>query len=155
VTYLIYSPKGLALTHDLSLVEDFVTIHPTSEVKTLDYEGMHIDFGGSMLMGTEPVEMVILGRRFSFYAHHHLSLLNALNRAIEDPQPGGSVHVTSWLHLILLEEEVARGLRDAILQALGTLRRLEHEYLLRWEEAMKSLAGTGAVVVPEETEPDA
>jgi hypothetical protein len=59
------------------------------------------------------------------------------------------------LHLILLEEEVARGLRDAILQALGTLRRLEHEYLLRWEEAMKSLAGTGAVVVPEETEPDA
>jgi hypothetical protein len=116
---------------------------------------LHIDFGGAIFEEEQPVEIEALGRRFSFYAHQHLALLNGLHRGLEAVCPAGFIEVETFLHTLLIDEEVARVLRDNINAALGTIRRLEADYLNRWEDAMASLRGTGFVAFSEDKEPDA
>lgn len=155
--YLILH-KNIYLTHDEQIVDDFKDMQPEGTHVHVDDTGrnvLHVDFGGSLLEEEEPVEIEALGRRFTFYAHQHLSLLNGLNRGLEAVNPAGFIEVETFLHTLLIDEEVAFVLRENISKALGTIRRLESDYLNRWETAMTSLRGTGFVALPEDKEPDA
>ncbi len=155
--YLILH-KNIYLTHDARIVDDFKDMQPPGTHVHVDDTGrsvLHVDFGGALLEEEEPVEIEALGRRFSFYAHQHLSLLNGLNRGLEAVSPAGFIEVETFLHTLLIDEEVAFVLRENINEALGTIRRLESDYLNRWEQAMNSLQGTGFVALPEDKEPDA
>lgn len=164
------------LTHDADIVESFKLLAtdtpntaPNIEVidtathpdyadiasDTVRMNTMHMDFGGAVFQEEHPVEMEVLGRRFSFYAHQHLTLLNALNRALERIRVDGTVAVHGWIHIYLVAEEVARALRENILSTQSTLAVLERGYLMRWEEAMTDLRSNGFVAVPEDKEPDA
>lgn len=163
--------KNIYLTHDADIVEDFKALAAPEFVETIDTatdpdyadiasdtvrtNTMHLDFGGAVFQEEQPVEMEALGRRFSFYAHQHLTLLNALNRALEEVNVGGTISVQGWIHTYLIDEGVARCLLTNIRDTLGPLSVLERGYLMRWEEAMTGLRASGFVAVPEDKEPDA
>jgi len=155
--YLILH-KNIYLTHDESIVEDFKDMQPEGTHVHVDDTGrsvLHVDFGGAIFQEEQPVEIEALGRRFSFHPHQHLNLLHGLNRGLEDVNPAGFIEVETFLHTLLIDEEVAVVLRKSINEAIGTIRRLELDYLNRWDQAMNSLQGTGFVALPEDTEPDA
>lgn len=151
------------LLPDAATLEAFLAPFPSMEDRiqqTSEENGAHLDFGGSMLMGTEPVEIEVGGdlpgtRRISFYAHQHLALLVALNTALESESDEGLVEVRGWIHTLVLDRAAAEDLRSGIQQCLPTLHHLEHDYLDRWAAAMTDLRGSGFVHFEEEKEPDA